>query len=269
MKSVLVLRHEPSVSMGSLAGALAGRAGGAAVRSLRVGPRSLPWSEAAGLVVLGGTMSANDGDRFPFLAAELDWLRAAVRGKCRFWASAWERNSWPRPWGPPSIAMLAGNRLVRDRVLARRGGRSAVSRTIGRGNRLPLARRHLRPSGRRSPPGTKPRVPAAGVSLRCEGLRLAVPRGNGARVDGTLAAGVRRRRRLPRRRASIPRPFARPRTQAFPAMTSFSQCLLARFAAMCNCERHGRQIEPSASAESFQTRLAEPFPRRRYEVASH
>ena len=42
-------------------------------------PESLPWSEAAGLIVLGGTMSANDGDRFPFLTAELDWIRTAVR----------------------------------------------------------------------------------------------------------------------------------------------------------------------------------------------
>ena len=38
----------------------------------------LPWTEAAGLILLGGSMSANDGERFPFLVAELDWIRTAV-----------------------------------------------------------------------------------------------------------------------------------------------------------------------------------------------
>jgi GMP synthase-like glutamine amidotransferase len=42
-------------------------------------PADLPWGDAAGLISLGGAMSANDGDKFPFLVAELDWLREAVR----------------------------------------------------------------------------------------------------------------------------------------------------------------------------------------------
>src|SRR5208337_5046138 len=80
MKSVLVLCHEPSVSVGSLSGVLA--EAGLDVRQFDLFesvPHGLPWNEAAGLIVLGGTMSANDGDRFPFLLAELDWLREAVR----------------------------------------------------------------------------------------------------------------------------------------------------------------------------------------------
>jgi len=80
MKAVIVLRHEPSVSMGSLADTLA--AAGLGVRQFDLFesfPESLPWSEAAGLIVLGGTMSANDGDRLPFLVAELHWIRAAIQ----------------------------------------------------------------------------------------------------------------------------------------------------------------------------------------------
>jgi GMP synthase (glutamine-hydrolysing) len=79
MKEVLVLRHEPNVSLGSLAGVLAEAE--LAVRQFDLfasTPEELPWAEAAGLIVLGGTMSANDGDRFGFLAAELDWMRTAI-----------------------------------------------------------------------------------------------------------------------------------------------------------------------------------------------
>ncbi|MGO9110739.1 MAG: type 1 glutamine amidotransferase [Thermoguttaceae bacterium] len=67
--------------MGSLPGALA--EAGLLARQFdlfELVPDSLPWNEAAGLIVLGGTMSANDGDRFPFLVAELDWIRTAVHG---------------------------------------------------------------------------------------------------------------------------------------------------------------------------------------------
>jgi len=66
--------------MGSLAGVLA--EAGLQPRQFDLFesvPDGLPWSEAAGLVVLGGTMGANDGHAFPFLLAELDWLRQAVR----------------------------------------------------------------------------------------------------------------------------------------------------------------------------------------------
>ena len=79
MKPVLVLRHEPNVSMGSLGAALA--EAGLEPRQIDLfqsPPPALPWAEMAGLVVLGGNISANDGHRFPFLDAELDWLRAAV-----------------------------------------------------------------------------------------------------------------------------------------------------------------------------------------------
>jgi GMP synthase (glutamine-hydrolysing) len=82
MKSVLVLQHEPNVAMGSLSGVLA--AVGLDVRRYDLFdsvPDDLPWNAAVGLIVLGGSMSANDGDCYPFLLKELDWLRTAVERK--------------------------------------------------------------------------------------------------------------------------------------------------------------------------------------------
>ena len=79
-KPVLILRHEPNVSMGSIAHVLADN--GLAARQIDLYenmPDILPWSAMAGLISLGGAMSANDVDKFPFLLAELHWLREAVR----------------------------------------------------------------------------------------------------------------------------------------------------------------------------------------------
>jgi GMP synthase-like glutamine amidotransferase len=80
MNTVLILRHEPNVSTGSIAAVLAEN--GLAVRQIDLFqsvPDDLPWNETAGLISLGGAMSASDGDKFPFLVAELGWLREAVR----------------------------------------------------------------------------------------------------------------------------------------------------------------------------------------------
>jgi GMP synthase (glutamine-hydrolysing) len=80
MRSVVVLRHEPSVSLGSLATVLANAGLDARQFDLFASlPGELPWAEMAGLISLGGSMSATDGDRFPLLTAELGWLRKAVR----------------------------------------------------------------------------------------------------------------------------------------------------------------------------------------------
>jgi GMP synthase-like glutamine amidotransferase len=79
-ESVLILRHDPNVSMGSIAAVLAEN--GLAPRQIdlfETVPDDLPWDEISGLISLGGAMSANDGDKFPFLVRELDWLREAAR----------------------------------------------------------------------------------------------------------------------------------------------------------------------------------------------
>ena len=65
--------------MGSLAGYLA--AAGVPFRCLdlfQAVPAAIAWDEAAGLVVLGGPMSAGDIQEFPFLAIEQEWIREAV-----------------------------------------------------------------------------------------------------------------------------------------------------------------------------------------------
>ena len=41
-------------------------------------PERLPLEQSAGLVVLGGPMSANDTANYPHLDVELDWIREAV-----------------------------------------------------------------------------------------------------------------------------------------------------------------------------------------------
>ncbi|HLA85346.1 MAG TPA: type 1 glutamine amidotransferase [Thermoguttaceae bacterium] len=42
-------------------------------------PASLPLDDAAGLVVLGGPMNVDEVAEYPFLAAEVEWLREAAR----------------------------------------------------------------------------------------------------------------------------------------------------------------------------------------------
>ena len=79
MKPVLAIRHQPHCPLGSVADVLA--AADLPYRYVDLFdavPERLPLEDAAGLVVLGGTMSANDVAEYPFLAVELDWLRQAV-----------------------------------------------------------------------------------------------------------------------------------------------------------------------------------------------
>ncbi|MFZ5833382.1 MAG: type 1 glutamine amidotransferase [Planctomycetota bacterium] len=78
-REVLVLRHEPHVPLGSLHDEF--NAAGVAYRYVDLfdeAPARLPLHEAAGLVILGGTMNVDQTERFPFLAEELDWIREAI-----------------------------------------------------------------------------------------------------------------------------------------------------------------------------------------------
>ena len=82
MKPIIVLRHVPHCPLGSIADILAD-AGLAAeqVDLFDSVPQRLPLDEAVGLIVLGGPMSANDVEAYPFLARELDWIREAVAAR--------------------------------------------------------------------------------------------------------------------------------------------------------------------------------------------
>lgn len=79
MKPVLVLRHAPEVPLGSLEHVLARweipRLSFDLFAHL---PKAIPLAEAAGLVVLGGPMNVDEVETYPFLRAELDWIRQAV-----------------------------------------------------------------------------------------------------------------------------------------------------------------------------------------------
>ena len=140
--------------MGSLAGVLA--AAGLDARQFHLFesvPESLPWSEAAGLIVLGGTMIANDGDRFPFLVAELDWIRAAVRrhvpmlGIClgaqllaKALGAAVYRNAQPEiGWYQVELLPAAAE----DRLFRGRAGRETVFHWHGDTFDLPAGAVHL------------------------------------------------------------------------------------------------------------------------------
>ncbi len=77
--NVLLLRHMEHEAAGTVIDALAG----AGIQHRYVDlfeevPDRLPLEEAIGLVVLGGSMNADEVDRYRFLAVELEWIREAV-----------------------------------------------------------------------------------------------------------------------------------------------------------------------------------------------
>jgi GMP synthase (glutamine-hydrolysing) len=79
LNPLLVLCHDPHVSLGSAADYFA--QAGVEFRQIDLFsqvPRELPLDQAAGLVILGGPMSANDAEAYPFLRVELDWIRRAI-----------------------------------------------------------------------------------------------------------------------------------------------------------------------------------------------
>lgn len=79
LKPVVVLHHAPHVPLGSLEHVLARWAIPRLSFDLYAHrPETIPLHEAAGLVVLGGPMNVDEVETYPFLRAELDWIRQAV-----------------------------------------------------------------------------------------------------------------------------------------------------------------------------------------------
>ncbi len=234
-KSVLVLCHEPAVSMGTLAGVLA--ESGLKARQFDLFdsvPERLPWSEAAGLILLGGAMSANDGDRFPFLVAELDWIRTAVDiqapvlGIClgaqllakALGASVYRNAQEEIGWHQVELLPAAADDwLFRDRA-----PRETVFQWHGDTFDLPAGAVQLARSPLCGHQAFRYGPLAYGLQFHVEmepdlmdiWLR---------EYEGKEASSAGNRLDTAAIRAAAPR--------AFPAMCSFSQCLLTRFAAMC------------------------------------
>ena len=79
MKPLLVLRHVPHVSLGSVAEVLdEANLPIEQIDLFETVPERLPLDDSAGLLVLGGPMSANDVTEYPYLETELTWIREAV-----------------------------------------------------------------------------------------------------------------------------------------------------------------------------------------------
>ena len=79
MKTVLVLQQVPHEKLGNLESHF--RAAGMTWRYIelfREPPSQLDLREAAGLIVLGGAMNVDEVDRYPYLAREVAWIREAV-----------------------------------------------------------------------------------------------------------------------------------------------------------------------------------------------
>ncbi len=222
--------------MGSLAGSLA--EAGLESRQFDLFesvPSGLPWSEAAGLIVLGGTMSANDGDRFPFLVAELDWLREAVRrqmptlGIClgaqllakalgaAVYCNAHEEIGWSQVEILPAAA---DDRLFRDC-----SNRETVFHWHGDTFDLPAGAVHLARGPRCEHQAFRYGPSAYGLQFHVEmtpELMELWLRDFGAGEISSASSRI------------DPATIRGAAAEAFPAMTSFSQCLLGRFAMVCN-----------------------------------
>ena len=81
-RTVLIIRHMPQESAGTLEAALP--AAGLQVRYVdlfREVPDKLPLDEASGLVVLGGPMNVDEVDRYPFLKLDVEWIQQALEAK--------------------------------------------------------------------------------------------------------------------------------------------------------------------------------------------
>jgi GMP synthase (glutamine-hydrolysing) len=81
VKPIPILRHVPHESTGTLADALA--QAGLEFRCLDLfesipSDAELDLKAAPGLIVMGGPMNVDETGKYPFLAAEADWLRQAV-----------------------------------------------------------------------------------------------------------------------------------------------------------------------------------------------
>lgn len=197
-------------------------------------PEGLPWSEAAGLIVLGGTMSANDGGRFPFLIAELDWIRTAIDrqlptlGIClgaqlmaKALGAAVYRNARQEiGWYQVDLLPPAAD----DPLFRARSAQETVFHWHADTFDLPAGAVHLA----RSPLCRNQAFRYGGMSY---GLQFHVEM-----VPELMELWLRE---FAAGEASCggsgPDPAAIRGTAAgaFPAMNSFSQCLLARFAVMC------------------------------------
>ena len=109
----------------------------------RPGFRSRDYS---GLVIMGGPMNVDQTDRYPYLAAEVEWLRTAVADELPTLGVCLGAQLLAKAAGARVYRKRGqGNRLVRNRAAAAgRRRRVAVRRRSPARDRVPVARRHIR-----------------------------------------------------------------------------------------------------------------------------
>jgi GMP synthase (glutamine-hydrolysing) len=235
-KPVLVLRHEPRCSLGSISAHLT--CAGLDYRYVDLFaelPRQLPLDKAAGLVVLGGPMSANDTDKFPFLLPELDWITAAVEnqtptlGVClgaQLLAKALGEKVYPNTrqeigWYAIDMLPPAGD----DQLFGGCQSAETVFQWHGDTFDLPAGAVHLARSELCSHQAFRYGTHAYGLQFHIE-MTPELLAGWLAEPDAELRVGGR----------AVARTIQSEAPQRFPAMSALSGRVLTRFAEMC-CQR--------------------------------
>ena len=188
----------------------------------------------AGLISLGGSMSANDGDKHPFLAAELNWLREAVRrdvptlGIClgsQLLAKAFGAGVYKNPQaeiGWYQVELLPA--AAEDCLFHVRAANETVFHWHNDTFDLPAGAIHLAQS-----PAC--RNQAFRIGPLAYGLQF-----HAEMVPELLDVWLNKHETDASERSSSGVDAAAIRAQApasFPAMSSFSRCLLGRFAQLC------------------------------------
>jgi GMP synthase (glutamine-hydrolysing) len=230
-KEVLVLRHQGEVPLGSVAPTLA--EAGLAFRYVDLFqsvPEGLPLDRAAGVIVLGGTMSANDAPEYPFLDPELGWIRQVVArelpllGIClgaQLLAKALGARVYRSPVkeiGFFEVELTAAGRS--DRLFAGRGPAESVFQWHADTFDLPAGAVHLARSRQCPHQAFRYGESAWGLQFHVE-------------MTAELLQTWLSEPEFEQEEDANPAVIRGDASQRFPAVEAFSRCLLARFAALC------------------------------------
>ena len=195
-KPVLILRHVPHESAGTLENTLAKADVEFQYLDLfHEYPSSLDWEQYLGLVVMGGPMNVDEVEKYPFWADDIRWIQQAVEaglpmlGIClgsQLLAKAFGARVYPGPikeigWYPLELSVAAGE----DRLFAGCGPKLTVFQWHGDTS---ICRRamFILPKGL---------IPKSGVSHRAIGLWPAIPHRDDRRDDRGLAYRIGQLRR--------------------------------------------------------------------------
>jgi len=167
LKRVIALRHVPWEDLGAFERHIVRR--GAEVEYVDLFAGSMPSAvgEPSTLFVMGGPMGVYEGDRYPFLRREVEFIRSCLEsgvptvGVClgsQLLAAALGAGVYPNPQGQ-------GDRLGRDHHHARGRKRPHILEVRPHGDCAALARGYLRPAAGSYPPGQLGCDPLPGIQV--------------------------------------------------------------------------------------------------------